>query len=292
MNQMNIRECPRDAMQGLPYFIPTKVKEEYLLSLLEAGFSSIDIGSFVSSRTIPQLSDTAEVLSSLASAKKEQSFLVIVANESGALRAARHPAVDFLGFPWSISSAFLRHNIRSNKQKAFALIHRLLEICLENKKELLVYISMAYGNPYGESWSRQALLEGFGQLWEAGLRHISLSDTIGVSDPDDIYLSLNDIQQAFPESIPGFHLHTSEMMWHPRVEAAWEGGCRNFDSVLNALGGCPMTGYELVGNLNTLHLLSFCREKDITHSLDEEKVQMAASLGNKLLSSGLPLPPR
>lgn len=289
MESMIITECPRDAIQGRPYFIPTKTKVAYLTTLIETGFSRIDIGSFVSPRAIPQLADTAQVLSSLQSIKKDCEFLVIVGSEKGALRASVHPEVDILGFPWSISDKFLSHNIRSDKHKSRELILRLLEICTESQKDLLVYISMAYGNPYGEKWDIEMLIDAYGALNDMGISRIALSDTIGFSKPNDIYYSLSEIHKLWPETDPGFHLHTRPQFWKDRVSAAWEGGCRRFDSVLDGMGGCPMSGYELVGNLDTMNLIEFCKEKEIEHNLDENALLISLEKSSHLLSSGTPL---
>lgn len=290
MNQMIITECPRDAMQGLPYFIPTSKKVEYLKLLIETGFQRLDIGSFVSPKAIPQLADTPQYLGTLMNSKGKTEFLVITASARRAKDAARHPGTDILGFPWSMSPHFLESNIRSTPGRSRILISKLLDITAKHNKKLLVYISMAYGNPYGEDWSPSALVDAFAELVDLGVNNIALSDTVGHSDPDNIYSTTNEIINTWPGIETGFHLHTRPELWKARIEAAWEGGCRRFDSVLNGLGGCPMTGHDLVGNLDTFSLLSFCRERGILHNLDEDLLIKARQLAGSILSSGDPLP--
>ncbi len=275
-------------MQGLPYFVPTEVKVSYHRALLKVGFPVIDIGSFVSPTAIPQLADSGAVLHSLLPHKGTTRFLVIVGNERGALQSTAHPAVDILGYPWSISSTFLAKNLHTDLASSRNWILRLRDLCRETGKEAQVYISMAFGNPYGEDWSRQMLIDAVSELQEAGIRRISLSDTVAMSRPEDIsgvFYAL----KAHAAHI-GFHLHTRPDQGIDRVHAAWEAGCRSFDSVLNGLGGCPMTGHALVGNLNTLNLLAYCKEHDIPTGLDPEALREAASLAGSLLGRGYPLP--
>lgn len=289
MNQMIITECPRDAMQGLPYFIPTPNKVSFLSQLIQTGFKRIDIGSFVSPKAIPQLADTPEYLRTLVPEKGDAEFLVITASKRYATKAAAHEAVDILGFPWSLSPTFLKNNIRSTPEQSRLFISELLEVCNEYGKELLVYISMAYGNPYPEEWTEKMLIDAYGQLVDFGVKKIALSDTVGYSEPDSIYNTVSEILKLWPEIETGFHLHTNFELWKARIEAAWEAGCRRFDSVLNGLGGCPMTGHNLVGNLDTMALISFCREKGISHGLNDHELEKARLFATKTLSSGTPL---
>ena len=289
MEYMWITECPRDAMQGLPYFIPTGKKEEYLRALLTAGFSTIDIGSFVSPTAIPQLSDTGALLSLLAPYKSDTRFLVIIGNERGAIEASRHPAVDILGFPWSISGKFLQHNLRSDLVRSRQLITSLIEMCRDTGKELQVYISMAFGNPYDDPWNEELLIDAIRELHEMGVGKVSLSDTVGFSNPESIRTVFTRVLNTYSSLECSFHLHTSDELWKERVKAAWDAGCRHFDSVLNGMGGCPMSAYRMIGNLNTMQLLSFCEENGIAHGLNLPGLHAAAEIAGRNLSSGVPL---
>jgi hydroxymethylglutaryl-CoA lyase len=278
-------------MQGLPLFIPTQNKVEYLQSLLQVGFGVLDIGSFVSPRAIPQLSDTPSYLYQLLPYKKDTRFLVIVGNERGALEAAAHPAVDVLGYPWSVSETFLQKNLHTDLPRSRQLIQRMKNICDEHGKKLRVYISMAFGNPYGDPWNADILMEAVNELINSGLTEIALSDTIARSRPEDIHKVFTDLNRNNANLQCSFHLHTEAEHWYPRIDSAWQAGCRQFDSVLNGLGGCPMTGHSLIGNLNTMHLLSYCEQHGISHGLDMERIAEAAGLAIRVMSSGEPLPP-
>ncbi len=290
MERMYITECPRDAMQGLPWFIPTQRKVEYLRTLLGVGFGVLDLGSFVSPRAIPQLSDTAAVLRQLLPYKKDTRFLVIVGNERGAMEAADHSATDILGYPWSVSETFLQRNLHTDMKRSRSLIQRMKEICDVNGKQLQVYISMAFGNPYGDPWSSDLLLDAIEELYGLGLERISLSDTIALSRPEDIRHTFLEINKLYTNILCSFHLHTTPEQWYPRIDSAWKAGCRSFDSVLNGLGGCPMTGHSLIGNLNTMHLLSYCQQHGISHDLDTEMLSHAAVQSTMVMSEGHTLP--
>jgi len=268
MEKMTIIECPRDAMQGLQWLIPASEKVAYLRSLLKVGFSILDCGSFVSPNAIPQMKDTGFVLDQIMAEKGETQLSVIIGNERGAYEALSHPAVDIIGYPWSISPSFLKYNIRSEQEKSWLMVLRLAEMTHDSGKRLNIYISMAFGNPYGDDWSAEMLKDAVSRLIEAGISNITLSDTVGKAIPEDLFDVFSSLNSQFPSANLGAHLHTSPDMLRSRLAATWQGGCRQFDSALNGLGGCPLSGYELVGNMNTLEIIQFCIENNFHHGLD------------------------
>lgn len=266
---VKIIECPRDAMQGISQFIPTKQKIEYINSLLKVGFDTIDFGSFVSPRAIPQLKDTAEVVENIRFANTKTKLLAIVANTIGGEIASRFDPITYLGFPFSISSTFLRKNINSTIAKSIVTVNKLLNICEKRHKVLVVYISMAFGNPYGDQWNAEIVEEWVDILSKLGVKIIALSDTTGDSTPESISTIFTDVVPFYPRIEFGFHLHTTFTTWHNKVEAAYRSGCRRFDTVLNGMGGCPMSGKELVANLKTSNMFEFLKDKnDLPESIN------------------------
>lgn len=245
-------ECPRDAMQGIVPFIPTDVKVRYLDALLQVGFDTIDIGSFVSPKAIPQLADTAEVLARIDRAGSRSKLLVIVANERGAEQAVQHEMVDYLGYPFSISETFQQRNTNTGIEGSWERTARISETAQRAGKELVVYISMAFGNPYGDPWNADIALHWTERLVnELGVRTIALSDTVGVARPEDIQRMFSALVPALPQVEFGAHLHCTQDNWPTKTHAAWAGGCRRFDGAIKGFGGCPMAEDELVGNLQT-----------------------------------------
>jgi hydroxymethylglutaryl-CoA lyase len=243
-------ECPRDAMQGLKDLIPTDVKVRYLNELLQVGFDTIDIGSFVSPKAIPQMADTAEVLARIDRSGSRSRLLVIIANERGAEEAAKQEAVDFLGYPFSISETFQQRNTNTSIEGSWGRIARIADIARAGGKELVVYISMAFGNPYGDPWSAEVALHWVDQLVnELDVRIIALSDTVGVARPADIAAMFTALIPALPHVEFGAHLHCRPDNWKLKTDAAWNAGCRRFDGAIKGYGGCPMAEDELVGNL-------------------------------------------
>ena len=266
---VKIIECPRDAMQGISQFIPTKQKIEYINSLLKVGFDTIDFGSFVSPRAIPQLKDTAEVVENIKFANTKTKLLAIVANTIGGEIASRFDPITYLGFPFSISPTFLRKNINSTIAKSIVTVNKLLNICEKRHKVLVVYISMAFGNPYGDQWNAEIVEEWVDILSKLGVKIIALSDTTGDSSPESISTIFTDVVPYYPRIEFGFHLHTTFSTWHNKVEAAYRSGCRRFDTVLNGMGGCPMSGKELVANLKTSNMFEFLKDKnDLPESIN------------------------
>lgn len=250
MVEMKLIECPRDAMQGIHPFIPTGTKVEYLNALLRVGFDTIDIGSFVSPKAIPQLADTAEVLHRLDLDGVKSKLLVIVANERGAEEAVKHDMVHYLGYPFSISETFQRRNTNTDIEGSWGRIAHIAETARKAGKELVVYISMGFGNPYGDPWSPEIALHWTDRLVnELGVRIIALSDTVGVARPEDISALFKHLIPAMPQVEFGAHLHARLDNWRIKTDAAWNAGCRRFDGALKGYGGCPMAEDDLVGNL-------------------------------------------
>jgi len=272
---MKIIECPRDAMQGLPDFIPTQAKADYINALLEIGFDTIDFGSFVSPKSIPQMRDTADVLSKLELSGTESKLLVIIANLRGAEDACQYDEINYLGFPFSISPTFAKRNTNSTIEEAVATAENFLTICDKKNKELVIYLSMGFGNPYGDEWSIDIVAKWVDVLHKMGVKIISLSDTIGKSTENDIVYLFSNLIPAFSDIEFGFHLHTTKEQWYEKVDAAFNNGCRRFDAVIYGLGGCPMAEDELVGNLNTENLIEYLQKNKIQYNIDESLFKKA-----------------
>ena len=256
-NTVKIIECPRDAMQGIKTFIPTDKKVKYIQSLLNCGFDTIDFGSFVSPRAIPQMVDTAEVLSQLDLTKTTSKLLAIVANVRGARDAAEHKSIDYLGYPFSISENFQMRNTHKTIAQSVDTLEEILSIAKASDKEVVTYISMGFGNPYGDPWSVEVVGEWTTKLAGMGVKILSLSDTVGSSTPDVINYLFSNLIPKFPEIEFGAHLHTTPSKWHEKVDAAYKAGCRRFDGAVQGFGGCPMAKDELTGNMPTEKMLSY-----------------------------------
>jgi len=278
MSKIKIIESPRDAMQGLTRFIPTNDKARYINALLRVGFDTIDFGSFVSPKAIPQLKDTAEVLSKLDLSNTDTKLLVIIGNQRGAETAVQFDEIQYLGYPFSISPTFLKRNINSNIEKSVNTVSDLLNICSKNKKELVVYISMAFGNPYGDQWNPDIVADWVFRLNKMGVKIMPLSDTVGISTKKNIALLFSSLVPEFPNVEFGFHLHTTIRHWYRKVNAAFINGCTRFDTVINGLGGCPMAENRLVGNLRTSNLLEYFEINYVPIELNEEAFEEAYAL--------------
>jgi hydroxymethylglutaryl-CoA lyase len=257
MEKVKIIECPRDAMQGIKDFIPTDLKVQYIQSLLRCGFDTIDFGSFVSPKAIPQMVDTAEVLSKLDLSKTDSKLLAIIANLRGAQAACEHPEIQYLGYPFSISENFQMRNTHKTIAQSVELLQEVIDLAHKNKKELVVYISMGFGNPYGDPWNVEIVGEWTEKLYKMGVRILSLSDTVGSSDPDTIEYLFSNLIPKYPEIEFGAHLHTTPTKWHEKVDAAYKAGCRRFDGAIQGFGGCPMAKDELTGNMPTEKMVSY-----------------------------------
>ena len=278
MRKIKITESPRDAMQGLARFIPTADKARYINALLKVGFDVIDFGSFVSPKAIPQLKDTAQVLSKLDLSVSDTKLLAIVANSRGGQDAARFDKISYIGFPFSISPTFLKRNINSNIEKSVRIVDDLLNICDKHNKGLVVYMSMAFGNPYNDEWHPDLVASWVNKLYEMGVRIIPLSDTVGISTKKNIAVLFSTLVPEFPEIEFGFHLHTTIRHWYRKINAAFINGCRSFDTVINGLGGCPMAENRLVGNLRTSNLLEYFEINYVPIQIQEKAFEEAFEL--------------
>jgi hydroxymethylglutaryl-CoA lyase len=268
---MKLIECPRDAMQGLHDYLSVKDKVRYINAILKVGFDTIDAGSFVSPKAIPQLKDTAEVLSKLDMSSTKSKLLVITANKRGAEEAVQFDEVSYLGFPFSISETFQKRNINSTIEDSLRRLENVQNLCLKNNKKLVTYFSMAFGNPYGDKWSPEILADWVEKLIEgAGVDILSLSDTIGTSKPDSIKWLFEHVIPSFPEVEIGAHLHTTPDTWKEKIAAAIESGCKRFDGAINGFGGCPMATDDLTGNMATENIISYLNENNIEHGLNEK----------------------
>lgn len=274
--ELQLVECPRDAMQGLHTFIDTDKKAAYINQLLKCGFHTIDFGSFVSPKAIPQLRDTAEVLSKLNLSTTQSKLLAIVANVRGAEDAVKFDEIAYLGYPFSISETFQLRNTNATIAESLKRVEEMQSLCVNSKKELVVYISMAFGNPYGDAWNADVAIHWTKQLSDLGIKVIALADTIGVSNPENIKYLFSNVIPEFPEVTIGAHLHTTPETWREKVEAAWNSGCRRFDSAVKGLGGCPMATDKLTGNMPTEKVLQFLNENNIKNGIDS--IQFAESM--------------
>lgn len=263
-----IIECPRDAMQGRKDFIPTDAKIDYLNRLLTVGFEAIDCGSFVSPKAIPQMADTQEVLDNIDKSTSKSKLSVVVANRSGAIKATEHEKVDIVGFPFSISENFQQYNTNKSREEAFELVKEINQITNDSGKHMLIYLSMAFGNPYGEEWNEEIVKEWSQRFADIGITSINLSDTIGVADEKTIVDLFHNLIPHYPEIEFGAHFHTVYSDWHTKVKAAYDNGCRRFDGAIKGLGGCPMAKSEMVGNMPTEKLISFANEHKEKHGLN------------------------
>jgi hydroxymethylglutaryl-CoA lyase len=284
-NKIKIIECPRDAMQGIKDFIPTECKVQYIQSLLRVGFDTIDFGSFVSPKAIPQMVDTAAVLSQLDLSKTTSKLLAIVANTRGASDASQYNEIDYLGYPFSISENFQMRNTHKTIAQSVVTLQEILNIADRTNKLVVVYLSMGFGNPYGDPWNVDIVGDWTERLGKMGVKIISLSDTIGSSNPENIeYLFLNLIPH-YSEIEFGAHLHTIPSSWFEKVDAAYKAGCRRFDGAIQGFGGCPMAKDELTGNMPTEKLVSYFTKRQPVNNLDALSFESAFNEASKLFNT-------
>jgi len=255
--QIKIIECPRDAMQGIKMFIPTEKKIKYLQSLLNCGFDSLDFGSFVSPKAIPQMVDTAEVLAGLDLSQTKTKLLAIVANVRGAQAAAEHKPIQYLGYPFSISENFQMRNTHKTIAQSIESLKEILDIANKTDKEVVAYLSMGFGNPYGDPWNVEIVGKWTEKLSNMGVKILSLSDTIGSSTPEDISYIFSNLIPQYSNIEFGAHLHTTPTSWHEKIDAAYKGGCTRYDGAIQGFGGCPMAKDVLTGNMPTEKVLSY-----------------------------------
>lgn len=275
---VSLVECPRDAMQGIVHPIPTELKIRYLNQLLQVGFDVLDFGSFVSPKAIPQLADTAEVLAGLDLSKSTTKLSAIVANLRGAQAACTHEEIDYLGYPFSISETFQLKNTRKSIAESVVLVREIQEACEAHDKELILYLSMAFGNPFGDEWNAGVAEKWVYEMVALGVRTIALSDTVGSADRASIDYLFGTLIPRFPEVSFGAHFHAHPMARHEKLQAAWDQGCRRFDAALNGFGGCPFAEDELVGNISTQSLLAFLGQKDVALSMDMDALAQAEEI--------------
>lgn len=261
--KVKIIECPRDAMQGIKTFIPTDRKISYLQALLKCGFDTLDFGSFVSPKAVPQMQDTAEVLAGLDLKDARSKMLAIVANVRGARDACKYETIDILGYPFSISENFQMRNTHKTIAQSIDVLKEILELAEDQEKEVVTYISMGFGNPYGDPWNVEIVGEWTERLASMGIHVLSLSDTIGSSTPEVISYLFSELIPKYPDIEFGAHLHTTPSTWHEKVDAAYKGGCRRFDGAIQGFGGCPMARDELTGNMPTEKMLSYFTSNQI-----------------------------
>lgn len=258
MNQVKIIECPRDAMQGIKsHFIPTEAKAKYINALLEVGFDTIDFGSFVSPKAIPQMRDTAEVLGKLHLNERSAKLLAIIANLRGATDALQFDEIDYLGFPFSISEIFQMRNTGKTIEESIAVLESIIAVASAKNKKVVVYLSMGFGNPYGEKWNVDIVANWTEKLYQMGVEILSLSDTIGSSKPETIAYLFENLIPQYPKVEFGAHLHTTPTTWFEKVDAAYKAGCLRFDGAIKGFGGCPMASDALTGNMPTEKLVSY-----------------------------------
>lgn len=271
MNEVKITECPRDAMQGLHDFIPTEKKVEYIQQLLKVGFDTLDFGSFVSPKAIPQMADTHEVIKKLDLSQTNTKLLAIVANKRGAEDACQYDQINYLGFPFSISETFQKRNANSTIEESLKRVEEIQSLCSNHNKKMVLYISMAFGNPYGDEWNADIAIHWSKKLYEdLGITKIALSDTIGVSNPENIGYLFSSLIPALPQVQFGAHLHTTPTTWEEKIHAAYSNGCRHFDGAIKGFGGCPMAADELTGNMPTENMLNYFNKNQISTGITQQ----------------------
>jgi hydroxymethylglutaryl-CoA lyase len=282
MEAIKIIECPRDAMQGIKTFIPTDRKVAYIQSLLRVGFDTIDFGSFVSPKAIPQMQDTVEVLAQLDLSKTESKLLAIIANTQGAIAVSQHQAIQYLGFPFSISENFQMRNTHKTIVESVITLQEIIEIADKSNKEVVAYLSMGFGNPYGDPWNIEIVGEWTEKLSNMGVKILSLSDTVGSSTPDVIQYLFSHLIPKYPKIEFGAHLHTTPDKWFEKIDAAYNAGCRRFDGAIQGFGGCPMARDVLTGNMPTEKLVSYFTTKKENTNISAMSFESAYNEASKL----------
>jgi hydroxymethylglutaryl-CoA lyase len=280
--QIKLIECPRDAMQGWKNFIPTEKKIAYINQLLKVGFDTIDFGSFVSPKAIPQMADTKEVIEKLNLQNSSTKLLAIIANTRGAQDAAEFEKISYLGFPFSVSSTFQMRNANSTIEESLERVKEIKSICDTNHKELVIYISMAFGNPYGDEYHENIVLEWINKIVGEGVQIISLADTVGLAQPSQIASLAKKTISTFPEIETGVHLHSTSLNWKEKVDAALQNGCLRFDGALKGIGGCPMANNELVGNMNSELMIPYFKERGFLQNINEDELLKAEEMASRI----------
>ncbi len=283
-NTLKIIECPRDAMQGWVNAIPTEKKITYINSLLKVGFDTIDFGSFVSPSAIPQMADTKDVLVKLNMQDSNSKLLAIIANVRGAEDAIHFEQISYLGFPFSISETFQKRNTNSTIEEAFTKLDKIQQICINNNKELVVYLSMGFGNPYGDVFDEEIVFQWAKRIAGLGIKIISLADTVGLATSSQVKHITSNIINALPGIEVGVHLHSTSVDWKEKVNAALEAGCKRFDGALKGIGGCPMSGNQLVGNINTEWMIHLFQQQQVLNAIDEKALNDSIRLADEIFT--------
>lgn len=286
-NTLQLVECPRDAMQGWKTFIPTEQKIAYLNSLLQVGFHTLDFGSFVSPKAIPQMVDTAKLIPHLDLSKTDTKLLAIIANQRGAEEAVVFDEISYLGFPFSISETFQMRNTNSDIQTSLERVADIQDLCIKNNKKLVIYISMGFGNPYGDPYSEELVFEWVNKIIALDVEIISLADTVGVATPQQVFDVTDYLVQSLPDTTIGVHLHSTPQNWQAKLQAAVNAGCKRFDGALKGIGGCPMADDELVGNMNTEWMIDYFVQHNMELPLNQEALTKSLQLAGKIFPTTL-----
>ena len=281
-SSFSLVECPRDAMQGWKNFIPTNKKIEYINSLLKVGFDTLDFGSFVSAKAIPQLADTKEVLQGLELDQSKSKLLAIIANVRGAEEAATFDEITFLGFPFSVSETFQLRNTNSTIEESLTRVEEIQKICERRSKQLVIYISMGFGNPYGDAYSEKIVFDWVNRVTSLGIKIISLADTVGLATPEQVFSMTDYLIKELPQHQIGVHLHSKPDHWKAKIDAALRAGCKRFDGALKGIGGCPMANDELVGNMNSELLTPYFRHLGFLSELNDDALRESVRIAGEI----------
>jgi hydroxymethylglutaryl-CoA lyase len=282
MKDIKLIECPRDAMQGWKTFIPSEKKIEYINQLLKVGFDTIDFGSFVSPKAVPQMGDTKEVVEQLNIKNGKTKLLAIIANVRGAKEAAEFEKISYLGFPFSISPTFQMRNANSTIEKSLESVKEIKSICDKNEKELVVYISMAFGNPYGDEYNEEIVLDWIKKIAGEGIGIVSLADTVGIANASQVASTVNKVISQFPDLETGVHLHSTNLNWQQKIDAALQNGCLRFDGALKGYGGCPFAEDELVGNMDTELMIPYFKQLGFLQNINETELIKASKMASEI----------
>ena len=277
-------ECPRDAMQGWPHFIPTEKKIKYINALLKVGFDTIDFGSFVSPKAIPQMADTKDIIDNLQLINSKSKLLAIIANERGATDAIVFDEITYLGFPFSVSETFQKRNTNSTIEESLKRVEAIQNLSFINNKELVIYISMGFGNPYGDIYNEEIVFNWVNKLVAMGIKIISLADTVGLASAEQVYRVTKNIVDSLPAIEIGVHLHSTPNNWKEKIDAALQAGCKRFDGALKGIGGCPMAGDDLVGNMDTELMIPYFNELNLLNNLDMDALKQCSQIATEIFT--------
>ena len=275
-------ECPRDAMQGWKQFIPTEKKIKYINALLKVGFDTIDFGSFVSPQAIPQMADTKQVVKGLNFDGSKTKLLAIIANVRGASDAVIYDEISYLGFPFSISPTFQQRNTNSSIEQSLQTIEEIQNLCIKNEKKLVIYISMGFGNLYGDAYDESIVLKWIETITAMEVKIVSIADTVGIATPQQVSSVLKAVIPAYPATTIGVHLHSTSINWKDKLHAALQAGCVRFDGALKGIGGCPMSGNELVGNMDTILMIPYFKEHNLPGNINEDALTESIRIANDI----------